>query len=69
MQVDACDEAAIQGVCETAIRQEGKLDIFFANVRLLYMKPLNLTSIYARRLVSWEAAMTLHAKKRLTTTL
>lgn len=33
MQVDASEEAAIQGVCETAVQQEGRLDVFFANVR------------------------------------
>ena len=32
MQADACDEAAIQGVCEAAVQQEGRLDVFFANV-------------------------------------
>lgn len=35
VQVDACDEAAIQGVCETAVQQEGRLDIFFANAGVL----------------------------------
>jgi hypothetical protein len=33
MQADAADEAAISGVCDQALRDEGKLDVFFANVR------------------------------------
>jgi len=31
MQADAADEAAISGVCEQALREEGRLDVFFAN--------------------------------------
>ena len=31
-QADAADEAAISGVCELALREEGRLDVFFANV-------------------------------------
>ena len=32
MQADAADEAAISGVCDQALREEGRLDVFFANV-------------------------------------
>ncbi|KAF9012430.1 hypothetical protein BDQ17DRAFT_1343877 [Cyathus striatus] len=31
MQADAADETAIKGVCEQAMKEEGRLDIFFAN--------------------------------------
>lgn len=34
MQGDAADEALISGVCERALQEEGKLDVFFANVRI-----------------------------------
>jgi NAD(P)-dependent dehydrogenase (short-subunit alcohol dehydrogenase family) len=32
MQADAADETAIKTVCEQAIQEEGRLDVFFANV-------------------------------------
>lgn len=31
-QLDAADEAAISGLCKQALREEGRLDVFFANV-------------------------------------
>ena len=31
-KADAADETAISGVCELALREEGRLDVFFANV-------------------------------------
>ncbi|RXW21628.1 hypothetical protein EST38_g4223 [Candolleomyces aberdarensis] len=31
IQADASDEAAISGLCEQALREEGRLDVFFAN--------------------------------------
>ena len=37
MQGDAADETAIYSVCEQALKDEGRLDVFFANVR--YIKP------------------------------
>ena len=42
-QADAADETAISGVCELVLREEGRLDVFFANVttffstRLVYL--------------------------------
>lgn len=33
LQADAADEAAISGVCSRALHEEGRLDVFFANVR------------------------------------
>jgi len=30
-QADAADEAAVSGVCDQALREEGRLDVFFAN--------------------------------------
>lgn len=33
-QADAADEDAIKSVCEQALKEEGRLDVFFANVGL-----------------------------------
>lgn len=32
VQADAADEQAIKGLCERALEEEGRLDVFFANV-------------------------------------
>lgn len=32
---DAADEAVVQAVCQRALEEEGRLDVFFANVRYL----------------------------------
>ncbi|KAJ6625520.1 hypothetical protein B0H10DRAFT_1783044 [Mycena sp. CBHHK59/15] len=40
MQGDAADEALISGVCEQALREEGRLDVFFANAGIATMQPL-----------------------------
>ncbi len=32
IQADAADDSAISDVCEQALREEGRLDVFFANV-------------------------------------
>ena len=32
IQADASDEEAVQDVCERALQEEGRLDVFFANV-------------------------------------
>ena len=32
LQADAADETAISSVCEQALKDEGRLDVFFANV-------------------------------------
>ena len=32
---DAADEDTISGICEQALREEGRLDVFFANVSKL----------------------------------
>jgi len=39
-QADAADETAISGVCDQALREEGRLDVFFANVRKIEACPL-----------------------------
>lgn len=31
-QGDAADEATIEGLCKQALQEEGRLDVFFANV-------------------------------------
>lgn len=33
IEADAANEAAIEGVCKQALKEEGKLDVFYANVR------------------------------------
>lgn len=32
LQADAADETAIEALCKQAIKEEGRLDVFFANV-------------------------------------
>ena len=41
-QADAADESAISGVCELALREEGRLDVFFANVTAFFRLALCL---------------------------
>ena len=43
IQADAADDKAISGVCQQALSEEGRLDIFFANVR----RQLSIFSLYA----------------------
>ncbi|KAG7450964.1 NAD(P)-binding protein [Guyanagaster necrorhizus] len=38
LQADASDEAAILGVCNQALEEEGRLDVFFANAGIASMK-------------------------------
>lgn len=44
LQADATDEIAISSVCEQALEDEGRLDIFFANVGSIRFKPRSLSS-------------------------
>ncbi|OCB86841.1 NAD-binding protein [Sanghuangporus baumii] len=45
VQADATDEQAIKGLCERALEEEGKLDVFFANAGVVSIDHLdNLTS-------------------------
>ncbi|KAL6308138.1 hypothetical protein BKA93DRAFT_765598 [Sparassis latifolia] len=44
IQVDAADEAAISGVCKQALREEGRLDVFFANAGIATQLPLESSS-------------------------
>ncbi|KAJ6587036.1 hypothetical protein DFH09DRAFT_1245524 [Mycena vulgaris] len=44
MQGDAADEALISGVCERALKEEGKLDVFFANAGIATANPLEATT-------------------------
>ena len=49
VQADASDEAAIKGLCDRAIQEEGQLDVFFANVRGVELTfPPLLTSLVRR---------------------
>jgi len=45
MQADAADETAISGVCNQALREEGRLDVFFANVRKIRACPVLLSTL------------------------
>jgi NAD(P)-dependent dehydrogenase (short-subunit alcohol dehydrogenase family) len=49
IQADAADEAAISAVCQRALKEEGRLDVFFANVLALCYTNL-LKSNYPHRL-------------------
>jgi NAD(P)-dependent dehydrogenase (short-subunit alcohol dehydrogenase family) len=44
-QADAADETAISGVCELALREEGRLDVFFANAGIASRDALADTSV------------------------
>ncbi|KAJ7091272.1 hypothetical protein C8R44DRAFT_817503 [Mycena epipterygia] len=44
MQGDAADEALISGICERALKEEGKLDVFFANAGIATVNPLDSTT-------------------------
>ncbi|KAF9451959.1 NAD(P)-binding protein [Macrolepiota fuliginosa MF-IS2] len=43
-QGDAADEDVIKGVCEQAVAEEGRLDVFFANAGIASKNPLHDTS-------------------------
>lgn len=34
IQADAADDKAISDACQQALKEEGRLDVFFANVRI-----------------------------------
>ncbi|KAF8236497.1 NAD(P)-binding protein [Tricholoma matsutake] len=44
IQADAADESAISGVCNQAMREEGRLDVFFANAGIASSDTLENTS-------------------------
>lgn len=50
VQADASDEAAIKGLCDRAIQEEGQLDVFFANVRGV---ELSIRRTFLRLLSGW----------------
>ncbi|PPQ93720.1 hypothetical protein CVT25_013060 [Psilocybe cyanescens] len=45
LQADAADEKAISGLCEQALREEGRLDVFFANAGYASRDSLQDTSV------------------------
>ncbi|KAH9485052.1 Levodione reductase [Psilocybe cubensis] len=45
LQADAADEKAISGLCEQALREEGRLDVFFANAGWASKDSLQDTSV------------------------
>ncbi|PWN50119.1 NAD(P)-binding protein [Violaceomyces palustris] len=45
LECDAASEEAIQSICERAIRDEGRLDIFFANAARATAAPLSATDV------------------------
>lgn len=44
LQADAADETAIKGVCQQALKEEGRLDVFFANAGIATIKHFAKTS-------------------------
>ncbi|KAF7361796.1 NAD P-binding protein [Mycena venus] len=44
VQGDAADEALISGICERALKEEGRLDVFFANAGIASKDPLESTT-------------------------
>jgi len=44
LQGDAADEALISGVCARALKEEGRLDVFFANAGIASLAPLESTT-------------------------
>lgn len=49
LAADAADDAAIAGVCKQALQEEGRLDVFFANVtRSAMMHPRGRTDVMVR---------------------
>ncbi|TFY70997.1 hypothetical protein EVG20_g2010 [Dentipellis fragilis] len=44
LQADAADEAAISGICEQALKEEGRLDVFFANAGIATINRIEDTS-------------------------
>ncbi|KAK7005614.1 hypothetical protein R3P38DRAFT_3038566 [Favolaschia claudopus] len=44
LQGDAADEALISGTCERALKEEGRLDVFFANAGVASKSPLESTT-------------------------
>jgi len=44
LQADAADDAAIKAICEKAVKEEGQLDIFFANAGIATGQPIDNTS-------------------------
>ena len=43
LQADAADETVISSVCEQALKDEGRLDVFFANVSCIQLVPFPLS--------------------------
>ncbi|KAJ7647217.1 hypothetical protein FB45DRAFT_192333 [Roridomyces roridus] len=44
LQGDAADESLISGVCDRAMQEEGRLDVFFANAGIATKNPLETTT-------------------------
>jgi hypothetical protein len=52
IHADAADDAAISGVCEQALKEEGRLDVFFANVRRSQLHQLHAIT-YCAMYLGW----------------
>lgn len=48
-QGDASDEATIEGLVKRAMQEEGRLDVFYANVRTAHLSQDVTSSLAARR--------------------
>lgn len=44
IEADAANETAIEGICKQALKEEGKLDVFFANAGVATAQPLETTT-------------------------
>jgi hypothetical protein len=67
LEADAADETAIAGVCNRALKEEGRLDVFFANV-CSHRTLLLMRSLYAIMFAGWrchEAAIRNHHCRRI----
>jgi len=56
IQGDAADDATIKSLCERAIREEGRLDVFFANAGVASGKTIQDTSVE-----EWDKIMRINA--------
>jgi hypothetical protein len=49
-QADCADDKAIQEICKKALQDEGRLDVFFANVNSNFVGLLNVAHLRLTRL-------------------
>ena len=59
-QADAADEDAVAGLCKKALHDEGRLDVFFANVRRILLR----RSTNAHVAQGWDCPLRSHREPR-----